>query len=333
MNLLTVKELKSYYRISQGIVKAVDGVSLAIDNDEIVGLAGESGCGKSTFLNSIIGVAPRNAFVAGGELSFHDLNLLAMSHSALRRLRGKQIAIVPQAAMDALDPVMRVAKQFVMVAQNIDRHLSKRVIHNRAGELLEKVGLSKKRLRDFPHQLSGGMKQRVIIALSLAFNPKLLLMDEPVTALDVIVQNQILEHIKRLQEEFGLSILFVTHDISVLAKVCDRLFIMYAGKIVEKGSTRDVLRNPLHPYTIGLKHSFPNLYETGKRLVSIPGSPPNLLTPPNGCRFEPRCPFSVGRCRTETPPMRGEQINHQAACHIFEKISERQKETAFLAEA
>jgi len=333
MTLLTVKELRSYYRVSQGIVKAVDGVSLTIGNGEIVGLAGESGCGKSTFLNSITGVVPRNAFIVGGELLFQDRDLLAMNQSALRQLRWKEIATVPQSAMDALDPVMRIEKQFAMVARNGDRRLSRQAIHDRTTKLFEMVGLSGKRLRNFPHQFSGGMKQRAIIALSLFFNPALLLMDEPVTALDVIVQNQILEYVKHLQKDLGLSILFVTHDVSVLAKICDRLSIMYAGKTVEEGSTNDVFLNPLHPYTIGLKCSFPNLYETARRLVTIPGVPPNLLTPPSGCRFEARCPFAVPRCCTDVPLMRGERIDHQAACHIFETISDEQKEGAFLQEA
>jgi peptide/nickel transport system ATP-binding protein len=329
---LTADKLRTYYKMSQGIVKAVDGVSVSVQEGEIVGLAGESGCGKSTFLNSIIRVLPQNAFIAGGDLSFRSFDLLNMRRSALRKLRWKEIAVVPQSAMDALDPVMKIDKLFLMVARNVNNRLSGRDVRNRAAELFEMIGIDGKRIQNFPHQFSGGMKQRVIIALSLFFNPKLLLLDEPVTALDVIVQKQILEYIESLQKELSLSILFVTHDVSVLAKVCDRLYIMYAGKIVETGNTRDVLSDPLHPYTIGLKLSFPNLFDTAKKLVSISGAPPTLLTPPGGCRFAPRCPFAEDRCRTETPAMRKKGVDHQVACHIFETISDSQKERAFLEE-
>jgi len=332
MALLSIRDLRVYHRVFDGYVQAVDGVSLDINEAEIVGLAGESGCGKSTLVNSIIRVLNVNTEIIEGTIRYKGNDLVTCDEKEMRGLRWNEISLVPQAAMDALDPVMRVENQFLLVARNKDRNMSKKAVKKRAKELFALVGLNGDRLRDYPHQFSGGMKQRVIIALSLLFLPNLVLMDEPVTALDVIVQSQILNYIKELQKDLGISIFFVTHDISVLAKISDRIYIMYAGKMVEAGRTRDLLDKPFHPYTIGLKKSFPNLYEPERELISIPGSPPNLLNPPPGCRFAQRCPFSVARCKSEEPGMEQVGLDHYAACYISDRITEKLREKAFLSQ-
>jgi len=314
-------------------VRALEKVSLGLNAGEIVGLAGESGCGKSTVVHSIIRVLPKNATIAGGAIQLNGTDLLPLDAGAVRRLRWREISVVPQSAMDALDPVMRIEDQFFMVAKNADRKLGKKKIRERAAELFERVGLNPARLREYPHQFSGGMKQRVIIALSLFFNPGVVLMDEPVTALDVIVQNQILNLVRDLQRELNMSILLVTHDISVIAKLCRQTVVMYAGKVVETGRTAQVLVSPLHPYTLGLKRSFPNIYERNRKLISIPGAPPSLLHPPPGCLFIERCPFAFDRCRSEEPELREIEPHRFAACHMGGEMTEEQQRTAFLGRA
>jgi len=329
MSLLHIENLKTYYRTSKGLVQAVDGVSIDVRKGEIVGLAGESGCGKTTVLNSIVRVLQKNAEIKGGRIFYNGRNLLELNEKKMQKIRWKEISVIPQSAMDALDPVMRIENQFIMVAKTDERNKPRKKISERAEELFSLVGLNKSRLKEYPHQFSGGMKQRAIIALSLFFAPNMILMDEPVTALDVIVQNQILNYIKKLQHSMDISILIVTHDISVLAKICDHIYIMYGGKIMEVAGTNELFNNPLHPYTIGLQKSFPHLFGSERKLISIPGYPPSLLDPPPGCRFEGRCPFAIPECRRENPQMEKAKDGHYVACYLYQKIG-KLREKAFL---
>jgi len=331
MSLLQIKDLKLYYHSAMGLVQAVDGVSIDIGKGEAVGLAGESGYGKTSVINCIIRVLQKNAEIRGGSISYNGRDLLKLTDKEMQKIRWKEISVVPQSAMDALDPVMRIKNQFSMVAKTHDKNLSKKEIRKRAEDLFDLVGLNKARLREYPHQFSGGMKQRAIIALSLFFEPDLILLDEPVTALDVIVQKQILDYIKRLQTRFAISMLIVTHDISVLARICDRIYVMYGGKIMEMAETNEFFSDPLHPYSIGLQKAFPHLFEAKKRLVSIPGYLPSLINLTSGCRFGGRCPFAIPKCRNKDPKMEKVMNDHYVACHFYQKIREL-RETAFIEE-
>lgn len=322
MALLNVSDLKVYFKTSKGISQAVDGVSFSVDAGQSLGLVGESGCGKSTTVNGIVRVMPKNAFVPGGKVVFNGQNLHELSCSEMQSIRWRELSLIPQAAMDSLNPVYRVEDAFREVLQ-LKGGMTRRQAHQRAEELFTMVGLDKERLSNFPHEFSGGMKQRVAIALALALNPKLVIADEPVTALDVIVQRQVLNELKRLKDQFNLALIMITHDISVVAETCDHIVVMYAGKVVERGTTRSVLTSPLHPYTMGLENAFPDLRGGKKQLISIEGSPPDLINPPKGCRFAARCPFAVDRCHEEEPVFQEtDQIGrHGAACFRLEEAS------------
>ena len=300
--LLDIRDFSVHYRTPQGAVRAVDRASFAVPRGELVGLVGESGCGKTTVARAVMGVMPRTAEILGGPVLFEGRDLLAMSARDRRALRWREMSFIPQTAMSALDPVYRVGRQIEEVL--VERAgQSRQVARTRAAELFGLVGIDERRLSDYPHQFSGGMKQRASIAIALALEPKLVLADEPVTALDVIVQRQVLDLLKALQQRMFLSVVLVTHDISVVAYACDRVVVMYAGQVVEAGAVGDVLEQPRHPYTMGLTNAFPDLERAGGVLVPIEGSPPSLIDPPPGCRFAPRCPFAEPRCHTDTPPM------------------------------
>jgi len=277
-----------------------------------VGLVGESGCGKTTLARAIMGVMPASAEVSGRALLFQDSDLLRMNVRERRRLAWTSIAFIPQTAMSALDPVYRVGSQIAEVL--VERGgFSRAAARTRAEELFAMVGIDRARLAEYPHQFSGGMRQRAGIAMALALAPALVLADEPVTALDVIVQRQVLDTLKGLQARLGLSVVLVTHDISVVAYACDRVVVMYAGRVVESGTAADVLERPRHPYTMGLTNAFPDLEGAAHTLVPIAGSPPALDHPPPGCRFAPRCPFAQDRCHADAPPPT-EEAGHLAAC-------------------
>jgi peptide/nickel transport system ATP-binding protein len=316
--LLTLEDLRVEYRTSRGATRAVDGVTLEVQEGEVLGLVGESGCGKTTLGRAIIRVLPRNAGIAGGRILFDGIDLAALPEPEMARYRWREIAMVPQAAMDSLDPVYRLGDQFheVLTITGGQAHAAARA---RALELCDLVGLDRQRLAAFPHELSGGMRQRAAIALALALRPRLVLADEPVTALDVVVQHHILRRLRQLRAELSLSVVLVTHDISVIAQTCDRMAVMYAGKIVEVGRTVDVFARPQHPYTMGLQNSFPNLLRPQETLIPIEGAPPDLLTPPPGCRFAPRCPFAVDRCVVDSPALRELTPGRWAACHRAEE--------------
>jgi peptide/nickel transport system ATP-binding protein len=310
--ILEIEGLKVEYRSSRGPVRAVDGVDLSVPSGQVLGLVGESGCGKTTLARAITGVLPQNARATEGSIRFNGRDLRRLNERQLRQLRWREIAFIPQSAMNSLDPVYRVGEQLNEVL--IERGgYSRRKATSRAAELFDLVGLDPKRLGDYPHQFSGGMRQRAAIALALALDPKLVIADEPVTALDVIVQRQVLDTFKNLQQQLGLTVILVTHDISVVAYVCDLVAVMYAGQVIETGTAASLLRTPAHPYTMGLYNAFPDLEKSGQQLTPIEGSPPDLLTPPEGCRFAPRCPFRLSEC-LQPPPYREILSSHHAAC-------------------
>ena len=315
--LLELRDLVVEYGTDRGAVTAVNGVSLGIRPGEIVGLAGESGCGKSTIANAILQVLRPPGRIAGGEIVFKGRNLVGLPNSELRRIRWRHIAIVFQSAMSSLNPVTRIEAQFVDMFR-AHQKISKRFATMKAAELLEVVGIDRDRLRAYPHELSGGMRQRVVIAMAMALGPELLLLDEPTTALDVIVQREILQQLEELQREMGFAVLFITHDLSLLVEFSDRIAIMYSGDIVEEADAAELFARPAHPYTAGLMASFPPLSGELTTMTGIPGNPPDLHDPPSGCRFHPRCPVARRQpCHIEMPVLRAvASPKHQVACHF-----------------
>ena len=311
---LQVESLDLQYRTQRGPVQALQGVSLQVRKGEVLGLVGESGCGKTSLARAITGEMPRNASIGQGAIRWKGVDLLGLSKAEHRQRRWRDFAFVPQSAMNALNPVHRVGNQLGEVL--IERGaMGKGAARARVDELFDQVGIDRKRLRDYPHQFSGGMRQRISIAMALALQPELVIADEPVTALDVIVQRQILDLILGLQKSLHLSMIMVTHDVSVIAYVCDSVVVMYAGQVVETGPVAQVLQNPLHPYTMGLTRAFPDLDHNIGVLRPIEGSPPDLLRPPAGCRFAERCPFALDPCRRESPPLLPQPSSERAvAC-------------------
>jgi len=318
--LLQVSDLHVEIASRRGIVRAVDGVSLEVAAGEAVGLVGESGSGKSMTLRAILGLLPPEARVTAGQVLLNGADLTQLGHSQLNKIRGPKIAMIFQEPMSALNPVMRVGSQ---IAEGPQVHLgmNRRQAAERALELMRRVGIPdpERRFRSFPHEFSGGMRQRVMIAIALSCEPSLILCDEPTTALDVTIQDQILRLLARLCRESGTSLVFVTHDLPVVAQVCQQLAVMYAGRIVERGSVQGVLTEPCHPYTLGLVRSAPDVDHPRASLVAIPGSPPSLVSPPAGCRFHPRCKFAEEDCTVTEPPLRLLDAGHATACLHFER--------------
>ena len=313
-HLLSVCDLRVEYKVGKDIVRAVDGASLDVPRGAIVGLVGESGCGKSTLARALTGIMPKSARISGGQLLFDGTDLLRLGHRRLNRHRWRDIAFVPQSAMNSLDPVYTIETQLAEILRQRGG-LGRAETRERSAHLFELVGIEPRRLGDYPHQFSGGMRQRVAIAMALALEPKLVIADEPVTALDVIVQRQILDRLRFLQGELGMSVLLVTHDISVVAYVCDEIVVMYAGQVMEAGDARTVLTEPHHPYTMGLYNAFPDLQSSQGLLTPIEGQPPDLRRPPDGCRFAPRCPFVEDACRGgEVPLTPIDGGDHASAC-------------------
>jgi peptide/nickel transport system ATP-binding protein len=322
VTLLELRQLAVEYGVGTKSARAVDGVDLAIREGEIVGLAGESGCGKTTIANAVMQILRPPARIAGGSILFEGEDLVGKGAEELRRFRWRNVSMVLQSAMNALNPVMRVGDQFVDAMRAHER-IDKRRALLRAGELLELVGIDRRRARSYPHELSGGMRQRVIIAMALALQPELVIMDEPTTALDVVVQREILQQVEALKRDFGFAVLFITHDLSLLLEFADRIAIMYAGEIVETAPAERLATNSRHPYTQSLLESFPPLTGPLTRLTGIPGSPPDLRAPPNGCRFNPRCPHCrpeqldlYVRQTTERPLLQVVEPGHEVACHL-----------------
>ncbi|MCY4009870.1 MAG: ABC transporter ATP-binding protein [Anaerolineaceae bacterium] len=311
--LLSVRNLSVEYLTQSGTVYAVDQVSLDIEAGQQLGLIGESGCGKTTLMRALIQVLPRNGRITSGEVYFKGRNLLELTPAEMREIRWREIATIPQASMDSLDPVRRVGHQLEKLLK-IRGGLSQAQARERAVMLFELVGLDPERLSHYPHEFSGGMKQRAIIAMALSLNPSLLIADEPVTALDVIVQHQILEVLQHLQDELNLTVLLITHDISVVAQLCNEVSVMYAGRVVERAAAETFFREPNHPYSLGLQQAYPNLRQPRDTLISIEGYPPDLRQPPGGCRFARRCPLALAECREEDPVLREIVPGHWAAC-------------------
>ncbi len=315
--LLEIKDLRTYFFTEEGVVRAVDGVTWHLDEGETLGLVGESGCGKSVTAMSILRLVQNPpGRIVDGSIIFEGQDLLQVDDAEMRSIRGNRIAMVFQEPMTSLNPVLTIGQQ---IKEAITLHLGLQDAEStaRAVELLEMVGIPEAdtRLSDYPHQFSGGMRQRVMIAMALSCNPKLLIADEPTTALDVTIQAQILEIMARLSKELGTAVLVITHNLGVVARYADRVNVMYAGKIVESGTAVDIFKRPRHPYTVGLMASVPRLDETEKvRLATIEGQPPLLIQPIEGCSFEPRCAWAIDKCVTDPPPLEEKEPGHMAAC-------------------
>ena len=327
--LLEVRDLKTHFFTREGVVKAVDGVSYDLEEGETLGLVGESGCGKSVSALSIMRLIPDPpGKTVGGEVIFDGQDLLKLPDYQMRRVRGKQISMVFQEPMTSLNPVLSIERQ---LTESLELHLgmSKTDARREAVRRLEQVGIpdSERRLKQFPHQFSGGMLQRVMIAMALSCNPRLIIADEPTTALDVTIQAQILELMKNLSMEYGVSLIIITHNLGVVARYADRVNIMYAGKIIERGTARDIYRNPSHPYTLGLLNSVPRLDLPRKeKLDPIEGQPPDLMNLPAGCSFRERCRFAIDRCAEEIPPLQSVSDGHFSACFAVATLVSRAKE-------
>jgi len=321
-NVLQIKELKAGYEIKSGFVGAVDDVSFSLKKGEFLGIAGESGCGKSTLAYAIMNLLRDNGCIQSGTVQLNDVNIASLSEVEMKKIRWVDLSMVFQSAMNALNPVLKIGEQLTD-AIFAHQDLSRTKAQARAKEVLELVDISSERYDAYPHQLSGGMKQRVMIAMALILQPDLVIMDEPTTALDVVVQRTIIEKIQELQRQFDFSVIFITHDLSLLVEISDKLAIMYAGKIIEFGNAHDVFTDPLHPYTEGLMASFPALTGPIKRMGGIEGKPPDLLNPPEGCRFAPRCQKAMDICRREYPKEYVKNDGHKVSCQLYrEKMGE-----------
>ena len=320
--LLEITDLATYFYTPEGVVKAVDGVTYDIEEGETLGLVGESGCGKSVSALSLMRLIQKPGRNVGGTAMFNGTDVLQLRDSDMRRIRGKDMAMIFQEPMTSLNPVLTVGRQLTETLQ-LHLNMEKKAAYDRAGELLSLVGIPEPvgRLKDYPHQFSGGMRQRVMIAMAMSCNPKLLIADEPTTALDVTIQAQILELMQRLGQEFGMAVLVITHNLGVVARYADRVNVMYAGKIIERGSAREIYKNPRHPYTIGLLKSVPRLDEPRKTVLDpIEGQPPDLVALPAGCAFRARCKYAIDRCATEIPPLVMVADGHTAACFVADKL-------------
>ncbi len=318
MPLLDVQDLRTHFHTRSGVYRAVDGVSFSVEKGEILGIVGESGSGKSVTCYSLMGLVPQPpGRIVGGKAIFDGTDLLSAPPAALRAIRGRRIAMIFQDPMTSLNPYLRVSDQLIEPLL-IHEKVSRRDALARGLAMLEAVGINDavRRLHHYPHEFSGGMRQRVMIAMALINRPELLIADEPTTALDVTVQAQILELIKKLQQEFGMAVIFITHDLGVVSGLCDRVQVMYAGRIVESAPTRKIFSQPSHPYTRALQRSIPALQPKGGTLYTIPGLPPDLSKPLPGCAFAPRCEAAADACRTRLPELAAEPADatHRHAC-------------------
>jgi peptide/nickel transport system ATP-binding protein len=317
MPILEVKNLTMRYETLRGWVQAVEDVTFSMEKGDSLGLAGESGCGKTSAALTILRLLPRNAKVFQGAINFDGIDLLKLSEKKFREeIRWKRISTIFQGAMNALHPTLKIGDQIVE-AITLHEKISKKEALERAKKLLDLVGIGASRIDRYPHELSGGMKQRTMIAMSLACNPDLIIADEPTTALDVIIADQVLKVMEELRQKLNLSMIVISHDLSMIAEVCNKIAIMYAGKIVEQGDIVSIYKEPLHPYTEKLISAFPSVLGVRKELSSIHGFPPDLLNPPSGCRFHPRCDYAMPICEKEEPQLLDASKNHYVACHLI----------------
>jgi len=316
--VLQVEHLTTNYKTLRGWVKACEDVTFEVEKGEAMGLVGESGCGKTTVALSLLKLLPSAGRIRKGQILFNGNDLVKMNDSQIRKIRWKGIAIVFQGAMNALNPVFKISDQITEAIKIHEPHVSRTAAKERVESLLEMVGIDRSRADNYPHEFSGGMRQRALIAMALAANPEVLVADEPGTALDVVVQAQILKLLRELKDKLNLSMVFISHDLSIVAETCEKLAIMYAGQVVEYGDTKSVFSKPLHPYTQGLLGAFPSIKGERKKLISIPGQPPDLLSPPTGCRFNPRCPYVMDVCKSVEPKVLPvDNPNHLARCHLY----------------
>ncbi|WP_159992726.1 ABC transporter ATP-binding protein [Roseomonas sp. 18066] len=315
-DLLRIEGLRTVFKTSSGLVRAVDGIDLSVPRGRTLGIVGESGCGKSMLSLSIMRLVPPPGKTTEGRVLLEGRDLLQLSTSEMRRVRGGQIAMIFQEPMTSLNPVHSIGRQLVEAMKVHSGHLSASDLRDKGIAALKRVRIPspERRFDEYPHQLSGGMRQRVMIAMALACEPRLLIADEPTTALDVTVQAQILDLLRELQAETGMSIILITHDLGVVAEMADEVAVMYAGRVVERTTARELFDDPQHPYTLGLLGSVPRLDEERDRLLAIDGSVPPPFAFPPGCRFNPRCPFAIGPCRSDLPPLREIVPGHEAAC-------------------
>ena len=315
MALLRVNNLKTYFQISAGIVKAVDDVSFVLNNGESMGLVGESGCGKTTTALSINKLLPQEGKIVSGEIFLEERNILKLNDSEIKKIRWNDISMIFQGAMNALNPVMKIGDQ-IAEAIILHKKVSYKEAIEKSEELFKLVELEPKRISNYPHEFSGGMKQRAMIAMALACDPKLIIADEPTTALDVMVQAQILNLLDKLRKEVNMGLILISHNLSILGETCDKIAVMYAGKIVELGNVEDIYNNNMHPYTNHLLSSFPNIHKEKKIPEPIDGIPPDLINPPSGCRFHPRCLYAENICKEKEPEMIKINENHDYSCHF-----------------
>jgi len=317
--LLEVRHLSTNFVTDEGVFRAVEDLSFQLRRGEFLGLVGESGCGKTTAMLSVLRLLPAAGRIVSGEVLLEGEDILKLDAAEMRRMRWRKMSIIFQGAMNALNPVRNVGDQIAEALVLHDMAPSRRRAAARVGELLELVGIDADRADQFPHQYSGGMRQRAMIAMALACSPQVVIADEPTTALDVMIQAQILELLERLQRELGLSVILVTHDLSVVAEVCHDVLVMYGGVLAEYATVDEIYNEPLHPYTRLLLEAFPDLSRPDERMISIPGQPPRLNDLPAGCRFAPRCPMVIDRCRIEPPPVRQVRPGRWATCHRIDE--------------
>ncbi len=312
--VLEVINLSMHYTTRRGPVHAVDDVSFDVARGESLGLVGESGCGKTSIAISLLKLLPSNGEIIGGHINLNGTDLVPLSESQMRRFRWRRISMVFQSAMNALNPVYTVEEQILEAMEQHMGHLSDAEMDRGVDDLFELVGLDPALKGQYPHQYSGGMRQRAVIAMALSCDPDIIIADEPTTALDVIVQDALLKRIREIQERFNMSMIYISHDVAVIAEVSDRVGVMYAGRMAELAATETIYHDPVHPYTMGLMSAFPSIVGEKKELVTLPGEPPDLLKPPTGCRYHPRCPYATEVCRNETPIFEEYVPKHYVAC-------------------
>lgn len=315
-NILEIKNLNVQFPIHIGTVHAVEDVTLNLKKGEVMGLVGESGCGKSTLGFSILRLLRPPGRLAGGQIRYHGNDIVKMSEKEILSLRGKRIAMIFQDPLTSLNPLFSIGEQFVETIRTHERGISKKKALERAGEMLRRLGIAPERLHEYPHQMSGGMRQRIMIGMALVLNPDLLIADEPTTALDVIVEAQFLDLLNELRAQFNLTILLISHNLGIVAQMADRITVMYGGRLAESGQAETVFEKPRHPYTQGLLASIPNIKLDQPELHTMPGAPPDLVDPPPGCVFHPRCPHVMDKCRQESP-RDFESNDHLTACWLY----------------